>query len=326
VELLDRYLRAVKSHLPKKHQDDIVRELSENLRSKIEDREAERGRPLTAAETHALLTEHGNPAIVAARYRSNQGSLVVGRRLIGPELFPLYAWVLSINLGVTLVVCVGLAVAFAGQWPPARVISQALINLGIQFAIVTTVFSAADRHLTRHPEQWDTIGRRARDRQRPSRSRPIFELIVLFIAMLWWLGLPRGAHAFLRSATEFLTAGRSWSPFYLSVLLLTVATMLLACVAIVQPQWTRWRALGRMITHAAGAMAGFYCVGIGQWVVAVDPADAAIQRKIENLNSWCNLNVAAIAVLGVVLFLVEAWRWIRTQRAPAASADAVITS
>jgi hypothetical protein len=42
VALLDRYLHAVKFFLPQKKQDDIVRELSENLISQMEDRQEER--------------------------------------------------------------------------------------------------------------------------------------------------------------------------------------------------------------------------------------------------------------------------------------------
>jgi hypothetical protein len=47
MSMLDRYLQAVRFFLPAKQQDDIVRELSENLISQMEDREEELGRPST---------------------------------------------------------------------------------------------------------------------------------------------------------------------------------------------------------------------------------------------------------------------------------------
>ena len=81
MELLDRYLQAVRFFLPRAQQDDIVRELSENLHSAIEDREGDLGRPLTEDELAALLHSHGHPMMVAGRYRSNQ-------QLIGPTFFP----------------------------------------------------------------------------------------------------------------------------------------------------------------------------------------------------------------------------------------------
>ena len=50
MELLDRYLQAVKMHLPWQRQDDIVAELRANLEAQLEDKEAELGRPLTKEE------------------------------------------------------------------------------------------------------------------------------------------------------------------------------------------------------------------------------------------------------------------------------------
>ena len=49
MELLDRYLQTIRSYLPAEQKDDIIHELSENIRSQMEDKEAELGRPLTEA-------------------------------------------------------------------------------------------------------------------------------------------------------------------------------------------------------------------------------------------------------------------------------------
>jgi len=43
MELLDRYLQAVKRHLPWERQDDIIAELKANLESQLEDKESELG-------------------------------------------------------------------------------------------------------------------------------------------------------------------------------------------------------------------------------------------------------------------------------------------
>jgi len=75
MELLDRYLNAVRSCLPEAQRDDIINELSENLRSQIEDQEASLGRPLTEAEVEAILKRHGHPLLVAGRFRQDQRSL-----------------------------------------------------------------------------------------------------------------------------------------------------------------------------------------------------------------------------------------------------------
>ena len=78
MDLLERYLQSIRTFLPRKAQDDILRELSENILSQMEEKEAELGRPLTEAEQEEVIKQHGHPIVVAARY---------GRRqyLIGPR-------------------------------------------------------------------------------------------------------------------------------------------------------------------------------------------------------------------------------------------------
>ena len=46
MDLVNRYLQAVKFWLPNKQKQDIIAELSEDIRSQIEDRETELGRKL----------------------------------------------------------------------------------------------------------------------------------------------------------------------------------------------------------------------------------------------------------------------------------------
>ena len=89
MELLDRYLQAVRFWLPRKQQDDIIAELGDDLRSQIEERESSLGRQLNEDELVALLKQAGHPLWVAGRYQKQQA-------LIGPVLFPLYSFVLKI--------------------------------------------------------------------------------------------------------------------------------------------------------------------------------------------------------------------------------------
>jgi hypothetical protein len=91
MELLDRYLQAVRFWLPKAQQQDIIAELSSDLHSQIEDRETELGRPLNEAELEAILKKSGNPILVASSYRPPT-------QLIGPALFPIYQFVLKVVL------------------------------------------------------------------------------------------------------------------------------------------------------------------------------------------------------------------------------------
>ena len=68
MEILESYLKAVRRNLPWSQRNDIIQELSEDLRSQIEEKGAELGRPLTDDEQIAFLKQHGDPMTVARRY------------------------------------------------------------------------------------------------------------------------------------------------------------------------------------------------------------------------------------------------------------------
>src|SRR5215468_6182309 len=89
MDLINRYLQAVKFWLPAKQKDDIASELAEDIRSQVEEQEAALGRKLNEAEVAAILKHHGRPLLVAQHYLPQ-------RHLIGPVLFPIYVFVLKV--------------------------------------------------------------------------------------------------------------------------------------------------------------------------------------------------------------------------------------
>src|SRR4051812_46621640 len=90
MELIERYLQAVRFWMPKAQQD-LVAELADDLRSQVDEKEQEVGRPLNEAEVSAILKRCGSPITVAARLAPKQ-------HLIGPALFPVYWFVLKMVL------------------------------------------------------------------------------------------------------------------------------------------------------------------------------------------------------------------------------------
>ena len=65
MELLERYLQAVRGYLLVRRRDDIVRELGDNILSQMEDKAAELGHPLNEDEQAAILKQHGHPLVAA---------------------------------------------------------------------------------------------------------------------------------------------------------------------------------------------------------------------------------------------------------------------
>jgi hypothetical protein len=82
-DLIDRYLQAVGFWLPRAQKQDILAELSEDLRSQIEDRETGLGRSLTESEVAEFLKQRGRPVLVASQFLPQ-------RSLISPALYPIY--------------------------------------------------------------------------------------------------------------------------------------------------------------------------------------------------------------------------------------------
>jgi hypothetical protein len=161
MELLDHYLKSVRSCLPAAQRDDIISELSENLRAQIEDREGELGRPLNEPEVEAILKQHGHPLLVASRYRQDWRSVAFGRQIIGPVLFPFYIRVLSFNLGLTSIVIaiVLTALIASGKSITLRdTLPTFLYQFLIQFGIITLIFGFAERHWTKYPDRWNPRG------------------------------------------------------------------------------------------------------------------------------------------------------------------------
>lgn len=104
---LEKYLGEVKGYLPRKFSKDIADELRSNLAEELDDRQEQLGRQLSDDETIEVLSEHGHPMRVAARYHGATHGLV------STEMFPYYKMaVLSVFFVsvVNLIVFVGLEV------------------------------------------------------------------------------------------------------------------------------------------------------------------------------------------------------------------------
>ena len=61
MEMIDRYLQAVKFAVPAAQRDDIMKELSDSILSQIEEKEAALGRPLSEDEQVEMLKKLGSP-------------------------------------------------------------------------------------------------------------------------------------------------------------------------------------------------------------------------------------------------------------------------
>src|SRR5208282_2040032 len=185
MELVERYLQAVKFWLPSGKQDDIIAELRDDIRSEIDEQQAALGHPLDKGDLESLLKRRGPPVLVAERFLPQ-------RHLIGPMWFPIYWFVLRLALGLNVVpwLVVWLILAFnSSSYRAAHpdmtifgTFSTLWTSVLVQFAVITVIFAALDRSHSRQKfiENWRVshLPRLKKDPTRVSRAESAFNLAV----------------------------------------------------------------------------------------------------------------------------------------------------
>lgn len=246
MELLDRYLKAVKFWLPNEQKQDIIAELSEDVRSQIEDKESELGRQLSDAEIESILKKSGPPMLVAQRYFPQ-------RYLIGPELFPMYwlimraGWICFFAPWLILGIGAGIFASPSGSGHLQGMLEPFLRALLINFAAMTGVFALIERyHAKRWVNNWTPRKLPAvRDPNRVPRSSSISELAWYLMLLLWWGNLLRipaipGVN---------ITMAPAISRWYWPMLVLMFCQGLIACVSAFRPPWNPQRAAARGVVN-----------------------------------------------------------------------------
>ena len=265
MELINRYSQAVKFWLPKAQQDDIIAELSEDIRSQIDDKEAELRRELNEAEIEAILKQMGSPVVVANRYLPQQ-------HLIGPLLFPIYQFVLKIAMLCYLVPWILMRIGLMSSSPAYRAAHSGRALLGvlgsfwssfwltafISVGVVTIVFAVLERSqaYTKFLVDWDPRKLPAvRDPKRIPRSSSVFELAVGLVFIVWWVSAVgfRTVFKFPGATGPTITLAPIWLYFLCGFLLVSLANVAISGVNLFRPSWTRLRAGFRLATDCLGS-------------------------------------------------------------------------
>jgi hypothetical protein len=188
VELIERYLQSVNWMLPLKQRDDVIRELSDEVLSQVEEKETTLGRPLTEDEQVVLLKQLGHPLVLASRYRKQ-------RYLINPTTFAIYWMVLRLVLAVVFVAMAVAAVSLAatgqGLGNAFRIIFRYPFAALTVFAWVTAVFVVLDIIQVKWDffGKWDprTLPKLSKTKPRHSMIEAVVGLMLSAIFGVWWL-------------------------------------------------------------------------------------------------------------------------------------------
>ena len=318
MQLLDRYLKAAKPFLPEEQQADILKELSENIQTQMDDRATELGRPLHETEQEAILRQIGHPVLVAGRYRQDQRSLAFGRRLIGPELFPFYWKVLRINVGITAVILLLTAVARFAMDPSVtvwEVLSSSLFALSIQFGIVTLIFTAAETSLTKFPNLSRPEGssvfnffseatRKPATENRVPLLDSFAQLVALAVFTPWFLSVLRSPDTLFGSATAHFQLTPVWGQIYYPILFLALASMAQAGINLLRPDWVKFRSIARLALNTAGVALIAFLAMAGGWVTLTVPSEALTAGKLRLISSVNQSLFYTLLIIGLIALAV----------------------
>ena len=312
MELLDRYLQAVRFWLPKtERQDDLLAELGEDLRSQIEAREEELGRSLDKNEIAEILKRCGAPMVVASRFGPK-------RSLIGPTLYPVYIFVLRMVLLCILVPVFIFIVGPTnvatgnGDWGSAvlNTIGQLWSGLFIAAGTITLVFAIIERTqvVGSLESKWDPLKLPPVRKQecKPSLARTVSELVFAVFGLIWLLLLPHYPFLILGPAAVLLKAAPMWHTFYVPILLLNVASILRLSIALARPQWNWFPPAGELVQAGLTLILLKFILNAsgqapnGAWAPFVVLTDAAKE-------SAKYVGVAAIVNASILLSLVCMW-------------------
>ncbi len=322
MDLLDRYLAAVAALLPTAQREDIVAELRDTLLNQMEEKEAELGRPLVAAEIEAVLRAFGHPIAVAGRYGPT-------RSLIGPELYPFYMFavkgLLILAAAVTAIPMV-ISAIIGGQDPASGLshfLSSFLTAAMTLIGTATVVAAGIERG-------WIPMGRlmgwRVSDLPRldgqknrvlKSRFEASFELSALLLFILWWTGAVEapwspavGKHGMVLAATSI------WTTLYWPILALAVLQALASLTTLIRPDGVRTRAALDIVGDLAGlaVIAVLWRAGRLVEVVTLNasgPKPADIAGLQASLDLSFHITVGVMAAVFVGKLAVSAWRLAR---------------
>ena len=304
MDLLERYLNAVAFWLPTAQGRDVTAELREDLRSEIESREEDLGRPLANAEVEELLTRWGHPMRVAERY-------LPSRALIGPALLPVYFFALKIFAtvgGGWLLVLAGLALWHPGFDPAGERLYDVLDGMFVGalcvFALVTILFAAAERSATRarRIETWTAAALvpadARRDRRRISRFDAAIELAIGLAVFAWWTGFGTPPETWRLADQVTIT----WAPLpglYTAITALMVAGIAMSVVNVSKPRWTIQRLGLQMAIDSIALVVVLLILPLPLFTATAIDADP---EKVAMVARWANGTwTASLTIAAVIL-------------------------
>ena len=335
MDLLDRYLQAVKKHLPWQRQDDILAELRANLESQLEEKEETLGRPLTQAEADEWIKQLGAPIQVAAGYQPQQ-------YLIGPHVFPTYRYVLKLACTWAAIIysIVSVVQVFATQNPSDTALLEALLRLPFVLlttaAWVTLIFAAIEYAVTHGyvklpalcapspgwtPGSLPPLGQDAVTGKKPrSYAQAVAEVVFGTLFLGWLLLVPKhpwllmGPGALYLNTSPFQLAD-IWVPIYWCIVGLNILQLGWNMQNLVRGTWQKPYPVIGLVFKAIGLVPAILLINAPNHATFILKHSAIDQTRYGAALDTINLSILRSFQLIVALVVLQlAWDLWRISR------------
>jgi hypothetical protein len=324
MQLLNRYVTAVKFWLPKKQRADIAAELAANLQSEIDDRASALGRPFTEPEIAALLKQHGPPILVASRYQQEHHTVTFGRQLIGPVVFPFYWIAIKVTLVLLLIPGVIPAVFLSRHGQPFAELGNALVRVARLslpgLLLVTIAFALFDYSLCKFHllEKWSghwdprTLASSDRQAKQVRRSSSIAGIIIQSIFIVWWWNHGSIPYLLVTNAGAQVHFAPILATLHLPILIIAFIYLAQYWINLVEPNW-RWLppATG-LLTSLASLMILYPLLHTWPLISITDRNGIAISaREAAGIHNIISVSLISLWFGIMIVGAIFAWQLIR---------------
>jgi hypothetical protein len=320
MELLDRYIAAVKNCLPAAQRDDIGAEIAADIQAQIDERQETLGRPLTTDEAAEIIKAYGHPRLVASRYGSNE-------TLIGPRLMPFYWYTLRIVLFLAVAAQVVFQAVREFAVGKGDVIGYLALLWGsiwgtffFGVGVVTVIFAVLQRtnaNVTRWEPRNLPRPEQPSDIKRWSVAIDLVANVCAFAVILDAFGVRRAILSSLANASSGAAAHTfELAPvlqhYVTPLLAVVVAAIVIDVVNLLRPDWSRLRAVVRIVMHVAMSWMALALL-VARQLVLLAPEAAHTKGLIDAATA---LNDVVLACLVVFPFIAayEVYRDVQRYR------------
>lgn len=327
MELLDRYLQAVRKHLPWQRQDDIIAELRANLESQLDEKHAELGRPLTPAEAEEWIRQLGSPVQMASHYQPQQ-------YLIGPAIYPVYLYVLRLaSIWAIIIYVIVSTITIVLGSANADAVAAAALRLPailIQTAgWITLAFAGIEYVAAHYPEKCPPIAgfyakwspsdlpplapAQVPGRKRRSYANAVTEVIFGFVFLGWWLLVPEYPFLMFGPGIAYIHASPFhpapiWMTFYWWVVGLNAIQLAWRCIDLLRGAWQQPDRYQRIVVKAFSLVPFVVLASVSNHVyVLLKHPETDLARYGQSLDSFNGAIHIVLLLVSAIVALQLVW-------------------